>query len=108
MFEGQFTGTPEIGLGLSEAGRDYSLGWRLTRAGSGAGSLEFSLEARRRESANDDVPPRARNRVHRDRALVAGLASGRHGMSRSELVRHVAGATGLHARQRRSLMPRIG
>ena len=57
MFEGQFTGTPEIGLGLSEAGRDYSLGWRLTRAGSGAGSLEFSLEARRRESANDDVPP---------------------------------------------------
>ena len=57
MFEGQFTGTPEIGLGLSEAGRDYSLGWRLTGAGSGAGSLEFSLEARQRESANDDVPP---------------------------------------------------
>ena len=57
MFEGQFTGTPEIRLGLSEAGRDYSPGWRLTRAGSGAGSLEFSLEARRRESANDDVPP---------------------------------------------------
>ena len=55
-FGGGFTGTPEIGLGLSEAGRDYSLGWRLTRAGSGAGSLEFSLEARRRESANDDVP----------------------------------------------------
>ena len=29
----RFTGTPEIGLGLSEAGRDYSLGWRLVRAG---------------------------------------------------------------------------
>ena len=57
MFEGQFTGTPEIGLGLSEASRDYSLGWRLTRARSGAGSLEFSVEARRRESSNDDVPP---------------------------------------------------
>ena len=57
MFGGQFTGTPEIGLGLSEAGRDYSLGWRLTRAGSGAGSLELSLEARRRESANDDTAP---------------------------------------------------
>ena len=57
MFEGRFTGTPEIGLGLSEAGRDYSLGWRLTRAGSGAGSLDLSVEARRRESANDDVPP---------------------------------------------------
>ena len=57
MFEGRFTMTPEIGLGLSDAGRDYSLGWRLTRAGSGAGSLELSLQARRRESANDDTPP---------------------------------------------------
>ena len=57
MFEGRFTMTPEIGLGLSDAGRDYSLGWRLTRAGSGAGSLEFTFEARRRESANDDTPP---------------------------------------------------
>ena len=57
MFEGRFTMTPEIGLGLSQAGRDYSLGWRLTRAGSGAGSLELSLQARRRESANDDTLP---------------------------------------------------
>ena len=60
MFGGGFTGTPEIGFGLSEStsgsARDYSLGWRLTRAGSGPGSLEFLLEARRRESANDDVP----------------------------------------------------
>ena len=37
--------------------RDYSLGWRLTRAGSPAGSLELSMEARRRESANDEVAP---------------------------------------------------
>ena len=57
MFGGRFTGTPEIGLGLSGAGRDYSLGWRLTRAGSGPGSLELSIDATRRESANDDVPP---------------------------------------------------
>ena len=61
MFGGGFTGTPEIGFGLSEsasgAARDYSLGWRLTRAGSGPGSLEFLLEARRRESANDNTPP---------------------------------------------------
>ena len=61
MFGGGFTGTPEIGFGLSEsasgAARDYSLGWRLTRAGSGPGSLEFSLEACRHASANDDVPP---------------------------------------------------
>ena len=56
-FGGGFTMTPEIGVGLSEASRDYSLGWRLTRTGSGPGSLELSVEARRRESANDDVPP---------------------------------------------------
>ena len=53
----RFTMTPEIGLGLSEAGRDTTLGWRLTRTGSGPGSLELSLEARRRESANDNTPP---------------------------------------------------
>ena len=60
-FGDRFTSTPEIGLGLSESAsgsaRDYSLGWRLTRAGSGPGSLEFLLEARRRESANDNAPP---------------------------------------------------
>ena len=53
----RFTMTPEIGLGLSEAGRDTSLGWRLTRTGSRPGSLELSLEARLRESANDNTPP---------------------------------------------------
>ena len=56
-FGDRFTWTPEIGLGLSEAGRDYSLGWRLRRDGSGPGSLELSLEAQRRESANDNTPP---------------------------------------------------
>ena len=55
MFGGRFTGTPEIGLGLSEAGRDYSLGWRLI--GAAPGSLELSLEARRRESADDSTDP---------------------------------------------------
>ena len=32
LFGGRFTGTPEIGLGLSDAHRDYSLGWRLAEA----------------------------------------------------------------------------
>ena len=53
MFRGRFTGTPEIGLGFSGAGRDYSLGWRLTRAGS----LELSIDATRRDSANGNAPP---------------------------------------------------
>ena len=33
-FAGRFTGTPEIGFGLSETHREYSLGWRI---GLGAG-----------------------------------------------------------------------
>ena len=59
-FGDRFTLTPEAGVGLSDAGRDYTLGWRLVRgAGSGGdeGSLELSLEATRRESANDDADP---------------------------------------------------
>ena len=60
VFGDRFAMTPEMGLGLSEVGRDYSLGWRLTRSGSGPGSLELSLEVLRRESANDNVAPEHR------------------------------------------------
>ena len=57
-FGDRFTWTPEVGVDLSDTGRDYSLGWRLVRgAGSGGGSLDLSFEATRRESANDDTPP---------------------------------------------------
>ena len=58
-FGDRFTWTPEAGVGLSDTGRNYSLGWRLVRGGSGGdgGSFELSFEARRRESANDDTPP---------------------------------------------------
>ena len=53
-FGGRFTGTPELGFGLSESGRDYRLGWRLTPEVGAAGSFEFSLAATRHEAANDD------------------------------------------------------
>ena len=58
-FGDRFTWTPEVGVGLSDTGRDYSLSWRLVRGGFGSdgGSFELSFEARRRESANDDTPP---------------------------------------------------
>ena len=56
-FGDRFTSTPQTGLGLSDAGRDYSLGWRLTRAESGPGSVELSIDATRRESANENVAP---------------------------------------------------
>ena len=55
VFEEHFTGTPEFGFALSGTGRGYSLGWRLTTAG--AGSLEFSVDARRLESLKDNRPP---------------------------------------------------
>ncbi len=54
MFDGRFTGTPELGVGLTDAGRDYRLGWRLGPGWGGGTSFELGLEAARRESANDD------------------------------------------------------
>ena len=54
MFDGRFTGTPELGVGLSDAGRDYRLGWRLGPGSGGGRSFELGLEAARRERANDD------------------------------------------------------
>ena len=59
-FGDRFTSTPEIAVGLSNAGRDYSLGWRLARGGGGpdGSALELAVEARRRESiANRRMPP---------------------------------------------------
>ena len=58
MFGGAFTGTPNIGFGLSGGGgRDWRLGWRLTSAVPGDPGFEVSLDATRREPANDDEPP---------------------------------------------------
>ena len=58
-FGDRFTSMPEVGIGLSDAGRDYSVGWRLVRGESRgeAGSLELVLKAWRRERANDDAAP---------------------------------------------------
>ena len=58
-FGDRFTWTPEAGFGLSDGGRDYTLGWRLLRrsTASDIGSLELSFDARRQESANDTRPP---------------------------------------------------
>ena len=54
MFGGRFTGTPEIGVGLSDSGRIYRVGWRLGLGSSGGTWFELGLEATRRESANDN------------------------------------------------------
>ena len=59
-FGDRFTSTPEIAVGLSDARRDYSLGWRLARGGGGpvGSALELAVEARRLKStANPRMPP---------------------------------------------------
>ena len=54
----RFTGTPNVGFGMSDGGaRDYRVGWRLTSAVRGDPGFEVSLDAVRREAANDDGPP---------------------------------------------------
>ena len=54
-FGDRFTATPEIAVGLSDTGRDYSLSWRLVRGGRAPdGSvLELAVEAGRRETDDD-------------------------------------------------------
>ena len=59
-FGDRFTSTPELGLGLSQGHREYTLGWRLNLAGGGGpNALELALEASRSEAtgANDNAPP---------------------------------------------------
>ena len=50
----RFTGTPNVGFGLSDTARDYRIGWRLTSAVRGDPGFEVSLDAVRREAANDN------------------------------------------------------
>ncbi len=63
-FGDRFTSTPHVGLGLSNGHREYTLGWRLSLIpGSGSGArggpnaLGAAIEARRRETANDNEDP---------------------------------------------------
>ena len=51
LFGGGFTGTPHVGMGLSDTARELRLGWRLAPADGG--DFEFHLDASRRDSAGD-------------------------------------------------------
>ena len=53
VFGGGFTGTPNVGLGLSDTARELRMGWRLAPAANGTTGFELSLDATRRESAGD-------------------------------------------------------
>ena len=53
LFGDRFTATPNSGFGISDDGaRDYRIGWRLSSAPGDPG-FEVSLDATRREAAND-------------------------------------------------------
>ena len=53
-FGGRFVSTPEIGFGLLNSGREYSLGWRLDLVRQSHASFALSLGGTWRESANDN------------------------------------------------------
>ena len=59
-FGGTLTGTPEVAVGLSDTGRDYTLAWRLTPERSGPQTFEFRVEGLRRESVNPGSGVRSR------------------------------------------------
>ena len=60
-FGNRFTSTPEVGFGVSDARREFSLGW-LRAHGSrgftiGGQSFDFSVVASRFEAADEESPP---------------------------------------------------
>ena len=52
-FGDRFTLSPELGLGLYDSGRDYRIGWNLTRPADGE-QFAFSFDVTRRESTNNN------------------------------------------------------
>ena len=50
LFEGRYTGTPELGLGLTDASRETVLGWRLAEETRSGLAFGLDVEAARRES----------------------------------------------------------
>ena len=57
VFGGGFTGTPNLGFGLSDGGtRDWRLGWRLTSAMPRDPGFEVNLDTTRKEHADDSAP----------------------------------------------------
>ena len=50
VLDERYTSTPELGLGLSDAGREFRLGWRLAESVSAGLAFELGLEGTRYES----------------------------------------------------------
>ena len=85
-FSDRFASVPEIGIGLSDGTRDYSLGWRLavgdSRSRGAARTPSSSASRRRGASANDNAGAEhgigLRHRLAADGAVVTGRFRGGH------------------------------
>ena len=60
LFGGGYAGTPELGLGLTDAHREMSLGWRLAEVGSAGLAFGLDVEGARRESTIGEAAPEHR------------------------------------------------
>ena len=58
LFDGRYTGTPEIGLGLTDASRETVLGWRLDEETRGGLAFGLDVEGARQESAGAEAAHR--------------------------------------------------
>ena len=56
VFDDRFTATPELGLGLTDTGREVRLGWRLTERVAAGLAFELGVEVTRREGADGANP----------------------------------------------------
>ena len=57
VFEDRHTAIPEIGLGLTGAGREFRFGWRLVERVPAGLAFELGVEGTRREPAGGDAGP---------------------------------------------------
>ena len=58
VFGERWTATPEIGLGLSDTGRELRLGWRLTERVAAGLAFELRVEGTRREDEDGAANPK--------------------------------------------------
>ena len=75
VFDDRWTATPELGLGLSDTGRELRLGWRLTERVAAGLAFELGVEGTRRESADGHANPEYGLEVGLGWRLVGARAS---------------------------------
>ena len=90
VFNGMYTGTPELGLELSDVARDVSLGWRLAEGRRDGIAFGLDLEGRRRHSVTGTGGPEHRLLVGLGWRLVGARRDGLNFAFRLEASRLMA------------------